>query len=155
MCTCVYIGRTTLESRNYGGRKEVKTLTPAPYRAKRDCQPHRGDSTVPCFQQALAIRASKKCRKGSIYLRIACDTHTRTAFAARQDLQLDRISSSTGFLARQDLQLGRIFSSAGSSARQDLQLGRIFSSRGYSSAAELVLGSHVQSAILNSTQTSA
>ncbi len=32
--------------------KEVKTLTAAPYRAKRDCQPHRGNSTVPCFQQS-------------------------------------------------------------------------------------------------------
>ncbi len=29
----------------------MKTLTAAPYRAKRDCQPHRGNSTVPCFQQ--------------------------------------------------------------------------------------------------------
>ncbi len=27
----------------------MKTLTPAPYRAKRDCQPHKVNSTVPYF----------------------------------------------------------------------------------------------------------
>ncbi len=38
-----------LESRNYRER------THAPYRAKRDWQPHRGNSTVLCFQQKQAV----------------------------------------------------------------------------------------------------
>jgi len=40
----------------------VKTLTSAPYRAKRDCQPHRGNSTVPCFQQFSM--AGRICTQG-------------------------------------------------------------------------------------------
>jgi len=46
----MYIDWTALESRNHEGRKKkVKTPTSAPYRAKRDCQPHRSNSTVSCF----------------------------------------------------------------------------------------------------------
>ncbi len=61
VCACVYIDWTTLESKNYKERKKVKILTFALYRAKRDCQSHKVNSSTKILLKSLLNYNSTIC----------------------------------------------------------------------------------------------